>query len=160
MVHLESKNYVHRDIAARNILLLAPDKIKLSDFGLSRWLEEADFYVGKLKNTINNFNQLINLASRGKLPIKWMAPESINFRRFTGASDVWMFGVCAWEILMRGVKPFIGIKNDVVIGKLEQGERLPLPPHCPPSLFNLMNRCWHCEASDRPSFADIETQLR
>ncbi|XP_019852141.1 PREDICTED: focal adhesion kinase 1-like isoform X3 [Amphimedon queenslandica] len=143
MVHLESKNYVHRDIAARNILLLSPDKIKLSDFGLSRWLEEADFYV----------------ASRGKLPIKWMAPESINFRRFTGSSDVWMFGVCCWEILMRGVKPFMSIKNDEVIGKLERGERLPLPPDCPPSLFNIMNHCWQYEPEERPSFTDIEQQL-
>jgi focal adhesion kinase 1 len=143
MVHLESKNYVHRDIAARNILLLSHDKIKLSDFGLSRWLDETDLYV----------------ASRGKLPIKWMAPESINFRRFTGASDVWMFGVCCWEILMRGVKPFYGIKNDEVIGKLELGERLALPPDCPPALFNIMRHCWMYDPEERPSFFEIEEQL-
>ena len=54
-------------------------------------------------------------ASKGKLPIKWMAPESINFRRFTTSSDVWMFGVCVWEILMLGVKPFHGVKNSEVM---------------------------------------------
>ena len=43
-----------------------------------------------------------------------MAPESINFRRFTTASDVWMFGVCVWEILMLGIKPFHGVKNSDV----------------------------------------------
>ena len=89
-----------------------------------------------------------------------MAPESINFRRFTGSSDVWMFGVCCWEILMRGVKPFIGIKNDEVIGKLEQGERLPLPPDSPPTLFNLMRHCWQYDPGDRPSFVEIEGQLK
>ena len=66
------------------------DTVKLGDFGLSREVEEQSYYK----------------ASKGKLPIKWMAPESINFRRFTAASDVWMFGVCMWEILMRGIKPF------------------------------------------------------
>ena len=66
----------YRDIAARNILVSSPDVVKLADFGLSRGLEEMDYYT----------------ASRGKLPIKWMAPESINFRRFTSLSDVWMFG--------------------------------------------------------------------
>lgn len=76
------------------------------------------------------------------LPIKWMAPESINFRRFTTASDVWMFGVCVWEILMEGVKPFQGVKNSDVIGKLENGERLPLPNNCPPRLYSLMSQCW------------------
>jgi len=49
---------------------------------------------------------LLLVASKGKLPIKWMAPESINFRKFTMASDVWMFAVCIWEILMYGIKPF------------------------------------------------------
>jgi len=39
-----------------------------------------------------------------------MAPESINFRRFTLASDVWMCGVAMWEILNFGVKPFQGVE--------------------------------------------------
>lgn len=93
------------------------------------------------------------------LPIKWMAPESINFRRFTTASDVWMFGVCTWEILMLGVKPFQGIKNSDVIGKLENGERLPLPPSCPPRLYSLMSQCWAYEPHKRPDFKSVKETL-
>lgn len=102
---------------------------------------------------------LIRAASRGKLPIKWMAPESINFRRFTGLSDVWMFGVCCWEILMRGVKPFVGIKNDEVICKIESGERLALPKECPAPLYSLMNMCWKYDPLERPRFVEIEARL-
>ena len=68
-------------------------------------------------------------------------------------------GVCIWEILMYGIKPFQGVKNNDVIGKIENGERLPLPPGCPPSLYNLMCVCWSYEPSKRPSFADLKTWL-
>ncbi|XP_056017627.1 focal adhesion kinase 1-like isoform X4 [Ostrea edulis] len=142
--YLESKKFVHRDIAARNVLVSSHDCVKLGDFGLSRVVDEQSYYK----------------ASKGKLPIKWMAPESINFRRFTTASDVWMFGVCMWEILMYGIKPFQGVKNNDVIGKIENGERLPLPIDCPPSLYNLMCQCWSYEPSKRPSFADVKIRLR
>ncbi|XP_047639142.1 focal adhesion kinase 1 isoform X25 [Phacochoerus africanus] len=81
LAYLESKRFVHRDIAARNVLVSANDCVKLGDFGLSRYMEDSTYYK----------------ASKGKLPIKWMAPESINFRRFTSASDVWMFG---WSALL------------------------------------------------------------
>lgn len=141
--YLESKKYVHRDIAARNVLVSSHDCVKLGDFGLSRWVEDHSYYK----------------ASRGKLPIKWMAPESINFRRFTAASDVWMFGVCMWEILMLGVKPFQGVKNNDVIGRIEDGERLPLPPDCPPRLYSLMSQCWAYEPSKRPGFRDVKQVL-
>uniref|UniRef100_A0A4W5QEB9 Protein kinase domain-containing protein n=1 Tax=Hucho hucho TaxID=62062 RepID=A0A4W5QEB9_9TELE len=76
LAYLESKRFVHRDIAARNVLVSSTDCVMLGDFGLSRYMEDSSYYK----------------ASKGKLPIKWMAPESINFRRFTSASDVWMFG--------------------------------------------------------------------
>uniref|UniRef100_A0A8C2A2B6 non-specific protein-tyrosine kinase n=1 Tax=Cyprinus carpio TaxID=7962 RepID=A0A8C2A2B6_CYPCA len=98
-------------------------------------------------------------ASKGKLPIKWMAPESINFRRFTSASDVWMFGVCMWEILMYGVKPFQGVKNNDVIGRIENGERLAMPPNCPPTLYSLMTKCWAYDPSKRPRFTELKGQL-
>lgn len=130
------------------------------------------------------------VASKGKLPIKWMAPESINFRRFTTASDVWMFGqwlrlqfrpsvvlvgrpavtgsifpslcagVCMWEILMFGIKPFQGVKNNDVIGRIENGERLAMPPQCPPTLYSLMTKCWSYDPSKRPRFTELKTQLR
>ncbi|VEN35224.1 unnamed protein product [Callosobruchus maculatus] len=143
--YLESKKYVHRDIAARNVLVSTDKCVKLADFGLSRWMGDDQSYYK---------------ASKGKLPVKWMSPESINFRRFTTASDVWMFGVCIWEILMYGVKPFQGVKNNDVIGKIENGERLALPPNCPPRLYSLMSQCWSYEPSKRPSFKDIKEILQ
>jgi len=141
--YLEGKHFVHRDVAARNVLVSSEDCVKLADFGLSRSLTEQCYYK----------------ATKGKLPIKWMAPESINFRRFTTASDVWMFGVCMWEIMMFGVKPFQGVKNNDVISKIEGGERLPLPQDCPPGLYNLMCSCWSYEPSERPSISVVKTTL-
>ncbi|XP_072805893.1 focal adhesion kinase 1 isoform X6 [Vicugna pacos] len=143
LAYLESKRFVHRDIAARNVLVSSNDCVKLGDFGLSRYMEDSTYYK----------------ASKGKLPIKWMAPESINFRRFTSASDVWMFGVCMWEILMHGVKPFQGVKNNDVIGRIENGERLPMPPSCPPTLYSLMTKCWAYDPSRRPRFTELKAQL-
>ncbi|CAL9691571.1 unnamed protein product [Knipowitschia caucasica] len=143
LAYLESKRFVHRDIAARNVLVSSIDCVMLGDFGLSRYMEDSSYYK----------------ASKGKLPIKWMAPESINFRRFTSASDVWMFGVCMWEILMYGIKPFQGVKNNDVIGRIENGERLAMPPQCPPTLYSLMTKCWSYDPSKRPRFTELKTQL-
>ncbi|XP_015039131.1 focal adhesion kinase 1 isoform X2 [Drosophila pseudoobscura] len=142
--YLESKKFVHRDIAARNVLVSSPTCVKLADFGLSRWVSDQSYY---------------HSTPTVALPIKWMSPESINFRRFTTASDVWMFGVCIWEILMLGVKPFQGVKNGDVISKLENGERLPLPPNCPPRLYSLMSQCWAYEPLKRPNFKRIKETL-
>uniref|UniRef100_UPI00358E6B7E focal adhesion kinase 1-like isoform X2 n=1 Tax=Myxine glutinosa TaxID=7769 RepID=UPI00358E6B7E len=141
--YLESKKIVHRDIAARNVLVSSATCVKLADFGLSRHMEDDTYYK----------------ASKGKLPIKWMAPESINFRKFTSASDVWMFGVCMWEILMFGVKPFQGVKNNDVIGRIETGERLPMPQNCPPTLYSIMTKTWSYDLNKRPRFSELKQQL-
>uniref|UniRef100_A0A914VRN7 non-specific protein-tyrosine kinase n=1 Tax=Plectus sambesii TaxID=2011161 RepID=A0A914VRN7_9BILA len=143
--YLDSRKFVHRDIAARNVLVSTHQCVKLSDFGLSRWIEHESFYT----------------ASRGKLPIKWMAPESINFRRFTPASDMWMFGVCIWEIMMRGVKPWHGTRNQDVVHKLEAGERLAMPPaeFCPPQLYALLCQMWTYEPNQRPTIGEVKEVL-
>ncbi|UJR35517.1 hypothetical protein I4U23_028271 [Adineta vaga] len=146
LAYLESKKFVHRDIAARNVLVSNHETVKLADFGLSRQLTLDNSYYK---------------ASKGKLPIKWMAPESINFRRFTHLSDVWMFAVCLWEILTMGKKPFQGIANADVIDQIENGVRLPLPgAYCPKRLFDLLQDCWAYEPTNRPTFLHIESRLK
>ncbi|XP_066197520.1 protein-tyrosine kinase 2-beta isoform X3 [Saccopteryx leptura] len=143
MAYLESINCVHRDIAVRNILVASPECVKLGDFGLSRYIEDEEYYK----------------ASVTRLPIKWMSPESINFRRFTTASDVWMFAVCMWEILSFGKQPFFWLENKDVIGVLEKGDRLPKPNLCPPVLYTLMTRCWDYDPSERPRFTELVCSL-
>ncbi|XP_022066011.2 protein-tyrosine kinase 2-beta-like [Acanthochromis polyacanthus] len=143
LAYLEGLSMVHRDIAVRNVLVASPDCVKLGDFGLSRYVDEQEYYK----------------ASVTRLPIKWMAPESINFRRFTTASDVWMFGVCVWEIFSMAQQPFFWLENGQVIGQLESGIRLQKPQLCPPIIYSLLTRCWAYEARSRPTFSQLVCSL-
>jgi len=146
LAYLEDVNYVHRDVAARNILLLNEKTIKLSDFGLSRGMfEESHEYTA---------------AHRTKLPIKWMAPESIEYLKFSTKTDVWGFGVCVWEIFSAGRKPYSGVQNSEIIQILMiQRKRLEMPFECPASLYSLMNQCWLADPEKRPSFAKIKGEI-
>lgn len=138
--YLHANRFVHRDIAARNVLVSSPQCVKLADFGLSRALDYDAIYT----------------ASRGKLPIKWLAPESVNYRQFSMASDVWMFGVCMWEILSIGVKPWIGIPNADVITHIEQGIRPECPEKCPDQLFQyIKSQIWAFEPHKRPTMEQV-----
>ncbi|XP_060922859.1 protein-tyrosine kinase 2-beta-like [Limanda limanda] len=139
LAYLDGLNMVHRDIAVRNVLVKSAECVKLGDFGLSRYIDEHEYYK----------------ASVSRLPIKWMAPESINFRRFTAASDVWMFGVCVWEIFSLAQQPFSWLDNGQVIHQLESGVRLPKPQFCPPTVYSLLDRCWAYEPPARPGFSQL-----
>uniref|UniRef100_A0A0N5AUT8 receptor protein-tyrosine kinase n=1 Tax=Syphacia muris TaxID=451379 RepID=A0A0N5AUT8_9BILA len=141
--YLHCNKFVHRDIAARNVLVSTPRAVKLSDFGLTRCIDEQSVYI----------------SSKGKLPIKWMAPESINFRQFTMASDVWMFGVCMWEILTYGVKPWQGIRNHDVILRIEADERLEKPDGCPAAVYELLRRLWVFDWHYRPNMSEVEFSI-
>ncbi|XP_014828259.1 PREDICTED: protein-tyrosine kinase 2-beta-like [Poecilia mexicana] len=139
LAYLEGLSMVHRDIAVRNVLVASAECVKLGDFGLSRYVDEQEYYK----------------ASVSRLPIKWMAPESINFRRFTSASDVWMFGVCVWEIFSMAQQPFYWLENGQVINQLESGVRLHKPQQCPPPIYGLLTRCWAYEPHSRPTFREL-----
>ncbi|CAJ0594261.1 unnamed protein product [Cylicocyclus nassatus] len=129
-----------RDIAARNVLVSTPKCVKLTDFGLSRALDYDAIYT----------------ASRGKLPIKWLAPESINYREFSMASDIWMYGVCVWEILSWGAKPWQGVPNADVITKVEAGTRLACPDACPKVLYHYLEfTVWSLQPAKRPTAKEI-----
>ncbi|VDO96491.1 unnamed protein product [Heligmosomoides polygyrus] len=145
VAYLHEQSLVHRDIAARNVLVSNPKCVKLTDFGLSRALDYDAVYT----------------ASRGKLPIKWLAPESINYREFSMASDIWMYGVCIWEILSWGAKPWQGIANADVITRVESGGRLPCPDGCPAVVFNYLElMVWALQPQKRPTAKEIVSVMQ
>ncbi|XP_069042851.1 ephrin type-B receptor 4a [Lepisosteus oculatus] len=147
MKYLSEMSYVHRDLAARNILVNSNLVCKVSDFGLSRFLEE------------NSSDPTYTSSLGGKIPIRWTAPEAIAFRKFTSASDAWSYGIVMWEVMSFGERPYWDMSNQDVINAIEQDYRLPPPPDCPTALHQLMLDCWQKERSARPRFTNIVSAL-
>uniref|UniRef100_A0A673GL99 Tyrosine-protein kinase n=1 Tax=Sinocyclocheilus rhinocerous TaxID=307959 RepID=A0A673GL99_9TELE len=146
MKYLEEHNFVHRDLAARNVLLVTQHYAKISDFGLSKALtEEENYYKAK---------------GHGKWPLKWYAPECMNYFKFSSKSDVWSFGVLMWEAYSYGQKPYKGMKGNEVIQMIESGERMSAPADCPPEMYDLMRKCWTYKLDERPGFSVVEPRLR
>ncbi|XP_027004424.1 ephrin type-A receptor 4b isoform X2 [Tachysurus fulvidraco] len=145
MKYLSDMNYVHRDLAARNILVNSNLVCKVSDFGLSRVLEDDP--------------EAAYTTRGGKIPIRWTAPEAIAYRKFTSASDVWSYGIVMWEVMSYGERPYWEMSNQDVIKAIEEGYRLPPPMDCPVSLHQLMLDCWQKERAERPKFSQIVNML-
>ncbi|XP_077160873.1 epidermal growth factor receptor isoform X2 [Paroedura picta] len=140
MNYLEERHLVHRDLAARNVLVKTPQHVKITDFGLAKLLgaEEKEYH-----------------AEGGKVPIKWMALESILHRIYTHQSDVWSYGVTVWELMTFGSKPYDGIPASEISTVLEKGERLPQPPICTIDVYMIMVKCWMIDAESRPKFREL-----
>uniref|UniRef100_A0A3Q0TFS2 receptor protein-tyrosine kinase n=1 Tax=Amphilophus citrinellus TaxID=61819 RepID=A0A3Q0TFS2_AMPCI len=141
MRYLSDMGYVHRDLAARNILVNSNLVCKVSDFGLSRVLEDDP--------------EAAYTTRGGKIPIRWTAPEAIAYRKFTSASDVWSYGIVMWEVMSYGERPYWEMSNQDVIKAVEESYRLPGPMDCPEALYHLMMDCWQRERSNRPKFDEI-----
>lgn len=169
--YLESKNYVHRDVAARNVLVCSHNCVKLADFGLSRNLQPsaplaASRRLGdhvrrqhdqQYQTDLHLQQDLYVGAPRVKLPVRWLAPESLVFRRFTSASDVWMFAVCVWELFQLGqARPWAHLRNNQVLAAIESGQRLARPEACPERLYQLMLESWSYAPVQRPKFREIK----
>ncbi|KAM9367658.1 tyrosine-protein kinase SYK isoform 1-T1 [Phaethornis superciliosus] len=146
MKYLEENNFVHRDLAARNVLLVTQHYAKISDFGLSKALSADENYY--------------KAQSHGKWPVKWYAPECMNFYKFSSKSDVWSFGVLMWEAFSYGQKPYKGMKGGEVAQMIERGERMERPEVCPTEVYDLMKLCWTYSVDDRPGFGAVELRLR
>ncbi|XP_048878093.1 ephrin type-B receptor 2b isoform X3 [Brienomyrus brachyistius] len=147
MKYLSDMNYVHRDLAARNILVNSNLVCKVSDFGLSRFLED------------DTSDPTYTSALGGKIPIRWTAPEAIQYRKFTSASDVWSYGIVMWEVMSYGERPYWDMTNQDVINAIEQDYRLPPPMDCPSALHQLMLDCWQKDRNNRPKFGQIVNTL-
>nr|XP_057935431.1 tyrosine-protein kinase receptor UFO [Doryrhamphus excisus] len=144
MEYLSSKNFIHRDLAARNCMLNENMNVCVADFGLSKKIYNGDYYrQGRIS----------------KMPVKWIAIESLADRVYTTKSDVWSFGVTMWEIATRGQTPYPGVENSEIYDYLRQGNRLKQPPDCLDSIYALMFTCWLLSPKDRPSFESLCCEL-
>uniref|UniRef100_A0A6I8NPU0 Hepatocyte growth factor receptor n=1 Tax=Ornithorhynchus anatinus TaxID=9258 RepID=A0A6I8NPU0_ORNAN len=146
MKYLASKKFVHRDLAARNCMLDEKFTVKVADFGLARDMYDKEYY------SVHN-------KTGAKLPVKWMALESLQTQKFTSKSDVWSFGVLLWELMTRGAPPYPDVNTFDITVYLLQGRRLLQPEYCPDPLFEVMLKCWHPNAEMRPSFSELVSKI-
>lgn len=142
MAYLSDKGCIHRDLAARNCLVGDAHVVKISDFGMSR--EEEEYTVSD---------------GMKQIPIKWTAPEALNYGKYTTACDVWSYGILMWEIFSNGQTPYPGWTNAIARESIEQGYRMPAPAHTPDSVYQLMLKCWDSNPQTRITFSEIYRQL-
>lgn len=120
-----------------------------------------------------------------QIPIKWTAPEALNFGKYTSLCDVWSYGILIWEIFSKGDTPYSGMSNSRARERIDAGTmqfitqlaikfhhqrnlnqlkilqfllagyRMPAPENASPELYRLMLRCWAYEPETRPHFDEI-----
>ncbi|KZS10958.1 putative Tyrosine-protein kinase transmembrane receptor Ror [Daphnia magna] len=144
MEYLASMHYVHRDLATRNCLVGKNLVVKIGDFGMSRDIYSSDYY---------------RVGGHTLLPVRWMPPESIMYRKFTSESDVWSFGVVLWEIFSFGKQPWYGYSNQEVIQQVTGGHILPCPLATPPDAYQLMLSCWQTQPNQRNTMKAVNERL-
>ncbi|XP_027023082.1 neurotrophic tyrosine kinase, receptor, type 2a [Tachysurus fulvidraco] len=144
MVYLASQHFVHRDLATRNCLVGENLLVKIGDFGMSRDVYSTDYY---------------RVGGHTMLPIRWMPPESIMYRKFTTESDVWSLGVVLWEIFTYGKQPWYQLSNNEVIECITQGRVLQRPRTCLKEVYDLMLGCWQREPHSRLNIREIHNLL-
>ena len=142
--YLSENGFIHRDIAARNVLIGSDWICKLADFGMTRAMEDSNYYIQ---------------GERGKLPVRWSAPEVMENGKFSERSDVWAYGIVLYEVFTRGEIPYKGWSNQKVWQKVTAGYRLEAPPNTPEDAFAIMTSTWEPYAL-RPTFKELSPRVQ
>ncbi|XP_030851448.1 muscle, skeletal receptor tyrosine-protein kinase isoform X2 [Strongylocentrotus purpuratus] len=144
MAYLNEMMFVHRDIATRNCLINSRTDVKISDFGLARYVGHKECFVGHKEEHI---------------PIRWTAPEALWDYQFTYASDVWSFGVLLWELFSYAEQPYLNLSHEDVFLHTRQGYRLSSLENTPQKVHQIMGECWQANPADRPFFKQLQDSL-
>jgi len=158
---LHKYGLVHRDIAARNILI---GKLKYNRIDSSTEIRISDFGMSRSLTYYNDDSESKNTEAFGRTktnfgPLKWMAPESISKFQYSEKSDVYMFGITMWEIFNGGEPyPNIAIVN-VGIKVVTENMRPPLDSKMSDEFANLIKSCWEPKPESRPTFQQVYLHL-
>lgn len=144
MAYIAQKKFVHRDLASRNCMVAADCTVKIGDFGLTKHIYEADYY---------------RRTTHGVMPVRWMAPESLQDGIFSSCSDVYSYGIVIWEIINYAEQPYIGLSNEEVVEFIINGRVQNRPERCPDKYYALMRRCWRYVPEERITFNEIVEEL-
>ena len=145
MAYLKEKNCIHRDLAARSILVSESLICKIANFDQIKALRKGIYDA--------------HMPTGTKFPIRWVAPEAIMYSCFTIKSDVWSFGILLYELITYGRFPYPGMNNAQVLEALQTGYRMPCPMGCPEKLYEIMRECWRDDEASRPTFQTLQSQL-
>ncbi|KAM6151458.1 cytoplasmic tyrosine-protein kinase BMX [Rhynchocyon petersi] len=143
MAFLESHQFIHRDLAARNCLVDSDLSVKVSDFGMTRYVLD-DQYVSSVGT---------------KFPVKWSSPEVFHYFKYSSKSDVWAFGILMWEVFSLGKQPYDLYDNSQVVVKVSQGYRLYRPQLASDTVYQIMYSCWHELPEKRPTFQQLLSSI-
>ncbi|KAF7664541.1 hypothetical protein LDENG_00173680 [Lucifuga dentata] len=144
MAYLESKQYIHRDLAARNCLVDANGTVKVTDFGLSRYVLD-DEYTSSVGS---------------KFPVRWSPPEVLLYCKFSSKSDIWAYGVLMWEVYTLGRLPYERLNNTELVEQVSRGLRLYRPQLANDKVYSIMTSCWFDKADERPTFQELASNVQ
>ncbi|XP_034161685.1 tyrosine-protein kinase BTK isoform X3 [Pangasianodon hypophthalmus] len=139
MAYLESQQYIHRDLAARNCLVASNGTVKVTDFGLSRYV----------------LNDEYTSSAGSQFPVRWSPPEVLLYHKFSSKSDIWAFGILMWEVYTLGRMPYERLNNTEIVHEVTAGYRLYRPQMANDRIYSIMTKCWHEKPDERPTFQDL-----
>ncbi|CAL8263726.1 unnamed protein product [Lota lota] len=144
MAYLESSQYLHRDLAARNCLVDCNGTVKVTDFGLSRYVLDDEY-----------------TSSEGsKFPVRWSPPEVLLYRKFSSKSDIWAYGILMWEVYTLGKLPYERLSNQEIVDQVSRGMRLYRPQLANDRVYSIMTSCWSEKAEERPTFQELAVNVQ
>ncbi|XP_038849569.1 tyrosine-protein kinase BTK isoform X1 [Salvelinus namaycush] len=144
MAYLEAQQYIHRDLAARNCLVDTNGTIKVTDFGLSRYVLDDEY----------------TSSAGSKFPVRWSPPEVLLYCKFSSKSDIWAYGVLMWEVYTLGRLPYERLNNNEIVEQVSRGHRLYRPQLANDRVYTIMTSCWLDKADERPTFQELSVTVQ